>query len=218
MPPRAAGRPPQRVEHRGWGTQRTRMAPISKSPNIRARWSRLGAHSRADGPGRTVDDTIDTAGITGLGGRRKLAVRRREAPIRGRGPTRRAARTPIPQGGPGGRGAERVRDRRGDDSSHAPAPRSRWIEAFRTAFKGFGRNGTRLALLGPIAPGCFAHSPANQGGSCRASGGRRSGAPSGIPLPPPPLDRHEPKVLLSVTGPAPAGTSLCGMGQLDHAS
>ncbi len=39
-----------------------------------------------------------------------------------------------------------------------------------------------------------------------------------IPLPPPSLDRHEPNLLLSVTGPAPAGTSLCGMGQLDHAS
>jgi hypothetical protein len=67
-----------------------------------------------------------------------------------------------------------------------------------------------------------------------ASGGRRSGghrgrgplgaAPcgfrpqSGIHLPPPPLDRHEPILLLSVTGPAPAGTSLGGMGQLDHAS
>jgi hypothetical protein len=47
---------------------------------------------------------------------------------------------------------------------------SRWLPRS----KGFGRNGTRLALLGPIAPGCFAQSPANERGSCWASGGRRS--------------------------------------------
>jgi hypothetical protein len=39
-------------------------------------------------------------------------------------------------------------------------PRSKW----------FGRHGTRLALLGPIALGCFAHSSANEAGSCRAIG------------------------------------------------
>jgi hypothetical protein len=137
--------------------------------------------------------------------------------------------------------------RRGDDNklTRAKVERKGWAGAgisHRTArilgarglprSKGIGRNGTRLAVLGPLAPGCFAHSPANEGGSCRASGGRRSegppraraagvgagAAPSGIPLPPPPLDRHEPKLLLSVTGPAPAGTSLCGMGQLSHAA
>jgi hypothetical protein len=42
--------------------------------------------------------------------------------------------------------------------------------------------------------------------------GGAGAAPGGIHLPPPPLDRHEPNLVLSVTGPAPAGTSLCGTG------
>jgi hypothetical protein len=40
----------------------------------------------------------------------------------------------------------------------------------------------------------------------RAKVERKGWVGAGIPLPPPPLDRHEPNLLLSVTGPAPAGT------------
>jgi len=97
----------------------------------------------------------------------------------------------------------------GDDNklTRAKVERKGWVGAgisHRTArilgarrlprSKGFGRNDTTLALLGPNTPGFFAHSPANEGGPCRPSGGRRSEGHRGhgIPLPPPPLDRHEP--------------------------
>jgi hypothetical protein len=168
MPPRAAGRPPHRVENRAWCTDRTRMAPIPKpirtaeravargatvrperrrgpggpqeparaarrrgtpdpracsggtaagpssaagrggrvppsrtSPRGRAGRSRPGAHSRAAGPGLTIHGTIGRTGTTGCGGPRKLAVRRREAPIRGRGRTGRgAAASPFGPPGP----------------------------------------------------------------------------------------------------------------------
>jgi hypothetical protein len=121
MPPRAAGRPPHRVENRAWCTDRTRMAPIphpirtaeravargatvrperrrgtpdpracsrgtaaGPSSRCRAGRSRPFAHSRAARPGLTVRGAIGRTGTTGSGGPRKPAVRRREAPIRGR--------------------------------------------------------------------------------------------------------------------------------------
>jgi hypothetical protein len=166
MPPRAAGRPPHRVENRAWCTDRTRMTPIPKpirtaelavargatvrperrrgpggrqeparaarrpghrdracsrgtaagpssaadrggrvppprtSPRGRAGRSRPFAHSRAARPGLTVYGTIGRTGATGSGGPPELAVRRREAPIRGRGRTGRgaAASTFVPPG------------------------------------------------------------------------------------------------------------------------
>jgi hypothetical protein len=158
MPPRAAGRPPHRVENRAWCTDRTRMAPIPKpirtaelaparaatvrpdrrrgpagpqeparaalrrghpdpragsrgtaagpsaaadrggrvppprtSPSGRAGQSRPFAHFRAAGPGLTVHGAIGRTGTTGSGGPPELAVRRREAPIRGRGRSGRVA-------------------------------------------------------------------------------------------------------------------------------
>jgi hypothetical protein len=173
MPPRAAGRPPHRVENRAWCTDRTRMAliphpirmaelaparaatvrperrrgpagppeparaarrpghpdprtcsrgtaadrggrvpPPRTSPRGRAGRSRPFAHSRAAGPGRTVLGAIDMTGTTGSGGPLELAVRRREAPIRGRGRTGRGAAA-SPFGPPGPRPEARVGSCRG---------------------------------------------------------------------------------------------------------
>jgi hypothetical protein len=164
MPPRAAGRPPHRVENRAWCTDPIRMVPIpdpirtaelalaraaaarperrrgpggpqeparaalrrgtpdprasrqgtAAGPSSRGRAgrSRPGAQFRAAGPGLTVHGTIGRTGTTGCGGPRKLAVRRREAPIRGRGRTGRGAAdwTFVP---PGPRPEARVASGRG---------------------------------------------------------------------------------------------------------
>jgi hypothetical protein len=176
MPPRAAGRPPHRVENRAWCTDRTRMAPFPKpirtaeravargatvrperrrgpggrqeparaalrrdpgacsggtaagpssaagrggrvppsrtSPRGRTGRSRPFAHSRAAGPGRTAHGALGRTGTTGSGGPPELAVRRREAPIRGRGRTGRGAAA-SPFGPPGRRPEPRVGSCRG---------------------------------------------------------------------------------------------------------
>jgi hypothetical protein len=67
--------------------------PLRTSPCGRAGRSRPGAHSRAAGPGLTVQGAIARTGATGSAGPPELAVRRREAPIRGRGRTGRVALT-----------------------------------------------------------------------------------------------------------------------------
>jgi hypothetical protein len=70
-----------------------RVPPPRTSPRGRAGRSRPGAHSRAAGPGLTAHGALGRTGATGAGGPRKLAVRRREAPIRGR--ERRRAGAPV---------------------------------------------------------------------------------------------------------------------------
>jgi hypothetical protein len=89
-----------------------RVPPPSRSPRGRVRRSRPFAHSRAAGPGLTVHGAIGRTGPTGSGGPRKLAVRRREAPIRGRRRTGRVAAA-SPFGPPGPRPEPRVGPCRG---------------------------------------------------------------------------------------------------------